>query len=82
MKTSHIMCTSKILTFLCFTKQKIKNKKCFCKSCLQCFSSKNTLTEHKVCLSINGTQFVRLDKGTTEFKNHFKQITVPFKIYA
>ena len=29
MKTSHIMCTSKILTDLCFTKQKIKIKNTF-----------------------------------------------------
>ena len=29
MKTSHIMCTSKILTDLCFTKQKIKTKNTF-----------------------------------------------------
>ena len=66
-----------------FHKTKNKNKKCFCKSCLQCFSSKNVLTEHKeVCLSINGAQTVRLEKGTTEFKNHFKKIPVPFKIYA
>ena len=37
-----------------FHKTKNKNKKYFCKSCLQCFSSKNVLTEHKkVCLSIN-----------------------------
>ena len=36
-----------------------KNKKYFCKSCLKCFSSKNVLTEHKkVCLSINGAQWV------------------------
>ena len=36
-------------------KTKSKNKKYFCKSCLQCFTSKNVLTEHKkVCLSING----------------------------
>ena len=41
------------------------------------------LTKHKkVCLSINGAESVRLDKGTTEFKNYFKQIPVPFKIYA
>ena len=41
------------------------------------------LTEHKeVCLSINGAQSVRLEKGTIEFKNYFKQIPVPFKIYA
>ena len=30
-----------------FNKTKNKNKKYFCKSCLQCFSSKNVLTEHK-----------------------------------
>ena len=41
------------------------------------------MTEHKkVCLSINGAQAVRLEKGTIEFKNYFKQIPVPFKIYA
>ena len=58
-------------------------EKDFCKSCLQCFSSKNVLTEHKkVCLRINGAQPVRLEKGTIEFKNYFKQMPVPFKIYA
>ena len=52
-------------------------------NCLQCYSSKNVLTEHKeVCLSIDGAQSVRLKKRATEFKNYFKQILVPFKIYA
>ena len=38
-----------------FHKTKNKNKKCFCKSCLQCFSSKNVLAEWKeICLNING----------------------------
>ena len=64
-----------------FPKTKNKNKKYFCKSCLQCFSSKNVLKEHKeVCLSINGAQSVRFAKGTIEFKNYFKQIQVTFKI--
>ena len=41
------------------------------------------MTEHKkVCLRINGARSVRLEKGTIEFKNYFKQIPVPFKIYA
>ena len=41
------------------------------------------LTEHKkVCLSINDAQSVKLEKRTTEFKNCFKQIRLPFKIYA
>ena len=66
-----------------FHKTKSKSKKYLCKSCLQYFSSKNMLAEHKkVCLSINGTQSVRLEKGTIEFKNYFKEIPVPFKIYA
>ena len=52
-----------------FHKTKNKNKKHFYKSCLQCFSSKNVLTEHKgVCLGIDGTQSVKLETGTTEFK--------------
>ena len=64
-----------------FHKKKNKNKKDFCKSCLQCFSSKNVLTKNReVCLSINGVQSVRLEKGTTEFKNCFKQIPILFKI--
>ena len=66
-----------------FHKTKNKNKKYFCKSCLQFFSSKNVLTEHKeACLRINGAHSVRLEKGTIEFKNYFKQIPVPFKFYA
>ena len=77
MKISDIIRTSKILTDL-FLKTRNKNKKYFCKSCLQCFSSKNVLTEHKVCLSINGTQSVRFEKETIEFENYFKQIPVPF----
>ena len=60
-----------------FHKTKNKNKKYFCKSCLQCFSSKNLLTKHKE-VSINIAQSVRLEKGTTGFKNYFKQIPVPF----
>ena len=41
------------------------------------------MTKHEeVCLSITGAQSVRLEKETIEFKNHFKQIPVPFKIYA
>ena len=33
-------------------------------------------------LSINGKQSVKLEKRIIEFENHFKQIPVPFKIYA
>ena len=56
-----------------FHKTKNKNKKCFCRSCLQCFSSKNVLTEHKEdCLCINGKQSVKLEEGTINFENYFK----------
>ena len=59
-----------------FHETKNKNKKYFCKSCLQCFSSKNAFSEHKkVCLSTNGAHSVRLEKGTIEFKNLFKKNT-------
>ena len=38
-----------------FSKTKNKNKKYFCKFCLQYFSSENVLTEHKEnCLVVNG----------------------------
>ena len=66
-----------------FHKTKNKNKKYFCKSCLQCFSSKNVLTEHKEnCLSINVAQSVTSEKGKIKFNYYFKKIPVPFKIYA
>ena len=66
-----------------FHKTKNKNKKWFCNSCLQCFSSENMLIKHKkICLSINGKQSVKLEEGIIKFKNYFKQIPFLFKIYA
>ena len=55
-----------------FHRTKNKNKKWFCKSCLQCYSSESVLIKHKEnCLSINGKQSVKLEKGTTKFENSF-----------
>ena len=66
-----------------FHKTTNKNKKWFYKSCLQCFSSENVLIKHKEnCLSINGKQSVKLEEGILKFKNYFKEILVPFKIYT
>ena len=66
-----------------FHKTKKKNEKSFCKSCLQCFSSENVLIKYKEnCLSINGKQSAKLEKGIIKFQNYFKQTSVPFKIYA
>ena len=66
-----------------FHKTKNKNKKWICKSCLQCFSSEKVLIKHKeICFSINGKQSVKLEEGIIKFENYFKQIPVPFKMYA
>ena len=65
MKTNQNYVYIKNFDRLMFHKTKDKNKKYFCKSSLQCFSSKNVLNNHKeVCLRINGTQSVKLEKGT------------------
>ena len=80
MKISHIHIED-VNRFMC-NKTKNKNRKHFCKYCLQCFSSKRVLVEHEeTCQKINGKQTVKL-KSSIKFKNHFKQLTVPFKIYA
>ena len=83
MMINHIMCTLKTLTNLCFTKQKIKTKNTFAGAICNALVVKNVLTEHKEdCLSINGKQSVKVEQGTIEFENYFKQIPVPFKIDA
>ena len=66
-----------------FHRTKNKNKKWFCKSCLQCFSNENILIKHKeICLGINGEQSVKLEEGIIKFENYFKEIPIPFKVYA
>ena len=67
-----------------FHKTKNKNIKYFCKSCLQCFSSKKVLTEHKeVCVRINDAQSVKLENRTinlrmllNKYKFHSKFILI------
>ena len=77
------MCTSKILTDLCFTKQKIKTKNDFVEVIYSVLVVKVYFVKHKEnCLSINCKQSVKLQKGTIEFENYFKQIPVSFKIYV
>ena len=67
--------------FMC-NKTKNKNKKHFCKYCLQWFSSERVLVEHKETLKINVKQTVKIRSGWKKFRNHFKQLLVPFTIYA
>ena len=79
---SHYVYIKDFNTFM-FHKTKNKNKKWFCKSSLQCFSCENVLIKHKKdCLSISSQKSPNLEEGTIEFKNYFKQLPVPFKIYA
>ena len=83
MMVNHIICTSKISTDLCFTKQKIKTKNDFVEVIYSVLVVKVYFVKHKEnCLSINCKQSVKLQKGIIEFENYFKQIPVPFKIYA
>ena len=83
MKINRTMSISKILTNLCSIRQKHKNKKHFCRYCLQCFGSERVLVKHKEnCFKRHVQQTVKLRGGSIKFKNHFKQSAVPFKIYA
>ena len=68
-----------------FNQTKHEHRKHFCMYCLQCFSREDVLTEHKNnCISINGKQAINMpEKGDkVYFKNHHKQLPVPFVIYA
>ena len=70
---------------LMFRQTKHEHRKHFCMYCLQCFSREDVLTEHKNnCILINGVQAIKMpEKGDkVYFKNHHKQLSVPFVIYA
>ena len=64
-------------------KTKNQHKKHFCMSCLQNFTTKEILNNHRErCLLINETQAVKYETGIIKFKNYGKQIPIPFKNYA
>ena len=64
-------------------KTKNQHKKHFCMSCLQNFTTKEILNNHRErCLLINETQAVKYETGIIKFKNYEKQIPIVFKIYA
>ena len=71
---------------LMFNQTKRKEKKHFCRYCLQCFSSVIILNKHKTnCIQINGEQAIKMpEKGANILKsnNYHKQLPVPFVIYA
>ena len=66
-----------------YSETKHKDRKHFCMSCLQNFTTEKMLNSHsKRCLLINDTQAVKYENGIIKFKNLNKQIPIPFKIYA
>ena len=68
---------------LMYSKTKHKDRNHFCMACLQNFTTKEILNNHRErCLLINDTQAVKYETGTIKFKNFDKQIPIPFKIYA
>ena len=70
---SHYVDIKDFTDFILVPQNKFYVPQNFCRSCLQCFSSKNVLTEHKEdCLCINGKQSVKLEEGTSNFENYFK----------
>ena len=70
---------------LMYSQVKTKNvhKKHFFMSCLQNFTTKEILNNHREkCLLINDTQAVKHETGIIKFKNFIKKIPIPCKIYA
>ena len=68
---------------LMFSRTKHKDKKHYCMSCLQNFTTEEILSNHKKqCLLINGCQAVNYESGIIKFTNYNKQIPILFKIYA
>ena len=63
----HYVCITEFNRFMC-NKTKNKNKKHFCRYCLQCFISEKVLMEQKkVCLKINGKRNVKLKSESVKF---------------
>ena len=68
-----------------YNQTKHKERKHFCMSCLQWFSSELVLSNHKEsCILINCQQAIKMPhKGSkVKFTNFHKQLPVPFVIYA
>ena len=83
-ENNHYVLIKKFNKFM-FRQNKLEHRKHFCMYCLQCFSREDILTEHKNnCISINGKQAINMPKKGDKvyFKNHHKQLPVPFVIYA
>ena len=77
---NRIISTSGILIDLCSIRQTIKIKNTFADIG---YNDLKVLIEHKeIFLEINGKQSLKPESGSIKFKNHFKQLVVPSKVYA
>ena len=68
MMINRIMSTSKTLTDLCFTKQRIKTRNTFVRLVYIVLVVKMYWQNKEVCLSVHGAQYAKLEKETIEFK--------------
>ena len=84
MRISLILCISKILTDLCVIKQRIKLQNIFVNVVyiVLVVIIKVLIEYGENSLVINGKQSAKLKSGSISFKNYFKQLHVPLKIYA
>ena len=68
---------------LMYSKTKHKDRKHFCMSCLQNFTTKEILNRHRErCLLINDTQAVKYETGTIKFRNFNIQKPILLKVYV
>ena len=68
---------------LIFWRTKHKDTKHHCMSCLQSFTTEETLSNHKKqFLLINGCQAVNCESGIIKFTSYNKKIPILFEIYA
>ena len=68
-----------------YNQTKRKERKHFCRYCLQCFKSEIVLNNHKEnCITVNGAQAIKMPKAdnVVYFTNYHKGLAAPFVIYA
>ena len=83
-KTNHYVWI-KDFNKLCYNKTKCKNKKFFCKHCIEHFTNESILQKHmKDCMDLNGCQAIEMppEGEVNKFKSFKETVKIPFVIYA